>query len=35
MKGELEFFEYEVDISQTEERAMIWIYWDMEEEDNG
>ena len=35
MKSELEFFGYEVDISHNEERGIIWIYWDMEEEDNG
>ena len=37
MKCELEFFGYEVNISHNEERAIIWIYWDQEEEeeDNG
>lgn len=35
MECELEFFGYEINIFHNEERGIVWIYWDMEEENNG
>lgn len=35
MKYDLEFFGYKVETYHNEERGIIWIYWDVEEEDNG